>query len=75
MNRTEYAEKRTFEPFHEILVLIVHISNEGSGEPAHMRRLAKVFDARKHGTPTLRALSQQGAFVSIRDKYQNRILA
>ena len=32
-------------PFHDILVLIAHSSNDGSGEPAHMRRLARTFAA------------------------------
>ena len=40
--------ERSYEPTHEILVLITSSSNEGSEEPAQMCRLARVFPARIH---------------------------
>ena len=33
---------------HESSVLIASVSSEGSGEPAHMRRLARAFDTHIH---------------------------
>ena len=37
-----------FEPTHEIMVLITQATSEGSGEPAHPRRLARAFAVRTH---------------------------
>ena len=34
---------------HEISVLIVSASSEGSGESVHMRSLTRAFTARMHG--------------------------
>ena len=36
------------EPAHDILLLIILLSYEGSGEPAQMCRLARAFVARVH---------------------------
>ena len=36
----------SFEPAHEIMVLITEATSEGSGEPAHPRRLARAFAVR-----------------------------
>ena len=36
------------EPAHEIMVLIIWATSEGSGEPAHMRSLARAFAVRTH---------------------------
>ena len=37
-------------PVHEISVLLASASSEGSGESAHMRRLARAFAARIHNS-------------------------
>ena len=38
----------TFEPAHEIMVLITYATSEDSGEPAHPRSLARAFAVRTH---------------------------
>ena len=39
---------QNFEPGHEILIRMALSSNEGSGESAHVCRLARAFAARIH---------------------------
>ena len=36
------------KPAHEIMVLITYATGEGSGEPAHLRRIARAFVVRTH---------------------------
>ena len=38
----------SFEPAHEIMVLIAYETSEGSGEPAHSRSLTRAFAVRTH---------------------------
>ena len=38
----------SYEPAHEIMVLITRVTSEGSGEPAHLRGLARAFAVRTH---------------------------
>ena len=38
----------TYEPVHKILVLILSVSSEGSGESVHMHRLAWAFASPKY---------------------------
>ena len=38
------------EPAHEIMVLITQATSDSSGEPAHLRSLARAFLVRKYGS-------------------------
>ena len=38
----------SFEPAHEIMVLLTEVTSEGLGKPAHLRSLAKAFAVRTH---------------------------
>ena len=40
--------ENAFEPVHEIMVLITKATSEGSGEPAHLHSLARVFTVHTH---------------------------
>ena len=40
--------RKQYEPAHEIMVLITQATSEGSGEPAHLRSLARVIAVRTH---------------------------
>ena len=40
--------RKTYEPAHEIMVLITQATSEGSGEPAHQRSLARAFAGCSH---------------------------
>ena len=39
---------KEIEPAHEIMVLITKVTSEGSGEPTHLRSLARAFAIRTH---------------------------
>ena len=45
-NWHEVAYEVLIEPTHEIMVLITQATSQGSGEPAHLRRLARAFAVR-----------------------------
>ena len=45
---TVYIYQRLIEPAHEIMVLIIYATSEGSGEPAYQRSLAWAFAVRTH---------------------------
>ena len=48
IDNVAYFSIKTYEPAHEIMVLITQATSEGSGEPAHPRCLARAFAIRTH---------------------------
>ena len=63
-------------PEHYIPVLAVSVSSEGSGESAHMRRLARAFAAMDVDEGSCLALLDSSAWTFIRDicyKYKDLV--
>ena len=46
LSTDQLLKKTTFEPAHEIMVLITQATSEGSGEPAHLCSRPRAFAVR-----------------------------